>query len=314
MKKKQARKSQGKKKSSSGTAKSVSGGAKPGQKVAEDAGTAENHSPSKRKVKPVAGQSPLISVITVVRNDPEGLSRTLDSYEQQIRVGCELLVFDGASTDETMEVARKRKTLIDVLHSGKDDGIFDAMNRAVKRASGQWIIFMNAGDCFADDDVLSRVRVALSSDTDILYGDVCLSFDVGTFLRKAGHPDDLWKGMICSHQSAIVKRALLLEFPFDLRFPLSADYRFFVQSSVNGARFGYLGFPVCIFEVGGLSEQKQDAAFVETMQTRRELGLINPWRWIYLYSFRGYMLLARIAKRLIPSGAARFILGKKYRK
>ncbi|MCB1304764.1 MAG: glycosyltransferase [Leptospiraceae bacterium] len=255
-----------------------------------------------------------ISIITVVRNDPDGLGRTLDSYLAQDRTGSEILVFDGNSNDGTMDVARSYGEAIDLLHSAQDGGIFDAMNRAVERATGDWILFMNAGDCFAAKDVLARVYPELKrTDAEILYGDVFLSFEAGTFLRRAGKPTDLWKGMICSHQSAIVRKDLLQRFPFDLNFALSADYRFFVESYCNGARFSYLEFPISIFSVGGISSQKFSSAFRETMKIRKEFALLTPRRRLYLLFYRGYTMLAGFIKSMLPLSVLRAVFAGKYK-
>jgi len=114
----------------------------------------------------------VVSVITVVRNDAAGLSRTLDSVARQKRHLLEQIVIDGGSTDDTGRVLDERRTDIDVLLAEPDDGIYSGMNKGLDRASCDWVLFLNAGDRFASDNAIEQIVSATADDVDVIYSDV----------------------------------------------------------------------------------------------------------------------------------------------
>ena len=110
----------------------------------------------------------------------------------------EYIVVDGASTDDTLHVIKKHESIIDKWVSEPDEGIYDAMNKAVKMAKGEWVIFMNAGDLFASSDCIERAMY-FSKDADVVYGDVIKS---GGFVKRSCE----WHN---SHRMIFVIRAYL---------------------------------------------------------------------------------------------------------
>ena len=121
-----------------------------------------------------------VTVITVCRNHAKGLEKTIQSVESQTWQEKEYLVIDGASTDGTMEVIRQHEGSITQWISEPDLGIYDAMNKGVRLAQGQWIIFMNAGDTFASTDTLQRVFQE-PQEADVIYGDVIKGIQICLF-------------------------------------------------------------------------------------------------------------------------------------
>ena len=107
------------------------------------------------------------SIIVVTRNNAEGLGRTLQSIRQLNYGQKETIVIDGASNDNTMDVLAANKDLVTRFVSEKDTGIYNAMNKGIGYVTGDYVVFMNAGDCFADSNVLSMVN---GSDGDIILG------------------------------------------------------------------------------------------------------------------------------------------------
>ena len=91
-------------------------------------------------------RQPLVSIITVVRNDAANLARTMQSVAPFKNARIEYIVVDGASTDDTLRMAESRRDLIDLLISEPDNGIYDAMNKGIKLAHGTYLLFLNAGD------------------------------------------------------------------------------------------------------------------------------------------------------------------------
>ena len=127
-----------------------------------------------------------ISVITVVLNDCSAISETLTSVNQQTYKNKEYIVIDGWSTDGTMDVIRQHKDWIDCLVSERDQGLYDAMNKGIVRATGEYLCFMNSGDCFASEKTLQQIAdYILVNKPDYLYGDALIRDGTKLLYKKA---------------------------------------------------------------------------------------------------------------------------------
>ena len=116
---------------------------------------------------------PLVSIVTVVYNGEVFLEKTIQSVINQSYSNIEYIIIDGGSTDETVDIIKKYEDRIDYWVSEIDSGIYDAMNKGIDLASGDWINFMNAGDSFVGCNVLLNLNYFLSDiNYDIIYGDV----------------------------------------------------------------------------------------------------------------------------------------------
>ena len=206
----------------------------------------------------------IVTIITVCRNHARELERTIRSVESQTWQEKEYLIIDGASTDETLEVIRQHKDSITRWISEPDQGIYDAMNKGVKWAQGQWVIFMNAGDTFASSDTLQRV-FQVPQEADVIYGDVIK----GGNIKKAEAPHNAHRMFFC-HQSAFIKTSCLKAFPFDTRHRMSADFKQIKQLYLNGKTFKQLDFPVANFDTQGVSNTNRSAGLYDNIQVIRE--------------------------------------------
>ena len=206
----------------------------------------------------------IVTIITVCRNHAQELERTIRSVECQIWQEKEYLVIDGASTDDTQNVIKAHEASITRWVSEPDQGIYDAMNKGVKMAQGEWVIFMNAGDTFAGDDTLQRV-FGSPQDADVIYGDVIK----GELVKKAEAPRNAHRMFYC-HQSAFVKTNCLREFPFDIKHRMSADFKQVKQLYLSGKRFRQLDFPVANFDTQGVSNRNRSAGLYDNIQVIRE--------------------------------------------
>jgi glycosyltransferase involved in cell wall biosynthesis len=112
-----------------------------------------------------------VSIITVNYNDKPGLEKTIASVLSQTSTDYEFVVMDGGSTDGSVEVINQHTDRIDIAVSEKDSGVFNAMNKAIKAATGEFLIFMNGGDIFYNEKVLEEVILMLTGQADIYYGD-----------------------------------------------------------------------------------------------------------------------------------------------
>lgn len=172
--------------------------------------------------------APLISIVTINRDNAAGLYRALRSVERLNRA-CELVVVDGDSSDGSAEIARDFSHIVTTLIAEPDGGIYDAMNKGARAATGEWVIFMNSGDAFDAPEALDDLDL---DGADIVHGEARAA--------GAGHvrqyARSLWRGMAFCHQAALTRREWLEKFPFDESRRVIADWEFFVKCDRAGAK------------------------------------------------------------------------------
>jgi glycosyltransferase involved in cell wall biosynthesis len=171
---------------------------------------------------------PKVTIITVTYNAEATLERTLQSVAALDYAPLEYLLIDGGSSDGTLALLQAYEAVIDHWVSEPDEGLYDAMNKGMALASGDYLWFLNAGDEAAAPDVLQRV-FAQDVGADIYYGDTLIVDGAGQVVgpRRLQPPDrlswrDFRRGMLVSHQALIVARRLAG--PYDLSYRFSADY------------------------------------------------------------------------------------------
>ena len=173
-------------------------------------------------------KNPLISIITVVFNAEEFLEETILSILNQDYKNIEFIIIDGKSTDLTLDVIKKYHDKIDILVSEEDKGIYDAMNKGIGLANGEWLNFLNAGDLFFGNDVLTKVFEKKRTDAAFLYGKVdYYSIENGsnqTLGKKVSIRDFQTSFPIC-HQSMFFNKEIFNYFGrYDLNYKVTADY------------------------------------------------------------------------------------------
>ncbi len=184
---------------------------------------------------------PLITVVTVVRNQARDIATTIESVLRQTYDYVEYIVIDGGSTDGTMDVIRRYDGAIDYWVSEPDNGISDAFNKGLRVATGEWINFMNAGDIFASAGVLSCVAGCVDTDADILYGKANLLDRSGQVLCALGRVFDparfRWT-MTFRHQAVFHNMEYFREYgSFDMGMKISMDYELLRRKPQLSARF-----------------------------------------------------------------------------
>lgn len=179
------------------------------------------------------------SIITVTYNAEDTLERTLQSVAQQTYPHIEHLIIDGASTDKTLEIAHRYPHAI--LHSEPDHGLYDAMNKGLRLATGDFLCFLNAGDTLHSNETLAHIAVAATPMTAVLYGDTHIVDADGHFLRnrRLTPPEHLtWRsfkeGMLVCHQAFYINRQIAL--PYDLQYRFSADFDWCIRCMKEGER------------------------------------------------------------------------------
>lgn len=200
------------------------------------------------------------SIITICLNIEAEIGNTIASVINQSCTDYEYLIKDGVSSDGTVGVAESfaqafaEKGISYRIISQSDSGIYDAMNQAVREAQGEWVIFMNAGDCFANSSVLDRVnKSGCLKDADIVYGDRILRNKKLFRYQNAYALEDIRYKMPFCHQSALTKRELLQNNPYSLQYRICSDHRFYLQMYLEKKKFVYFPEAVSIYDVNGLS-------------------------------------------------------------
>ncbi len=184
---------------------------------------------------------PLFSIITITYNAAETIEVTFRSVIDQTFADYEYIVVDGASKDGTVEFLRSQEDRLALLVSEPDKGLYDAMNKGMHRARGEYLIFLNAGDTFHTKNTLADIAASIgNSRPDIIYGETALVNDKREFLRmrRLKAPEKLnWKsfrmGMLVCHQAFIAKRALAPD--YDLTYRFSSDYDWCIRCMKKAA-------------------------------------------------------------------------------
>lgn len=175
--------------------------------------------------------TPLFSIITVVRNDEEGIRKTIDSVASQSFAELQHIIVDGASTDGTLAFLKEIKSKKIKWQSEPDVGLYDAMNKGLKIANGEYVCFLNAGDTFHKAHVLEQIAKELKQyNPDILFGSQVKVYPNGNKLLVYAHDASWIKHSIpASHQACFVRTELHKKFPFDLSYRISGDYNVFAR-------------------------------------------------------------------------------------
>lgn len=175
--------------------------------------------------------TPKFSVITVCYNAEATIEDTIQSVISQTYHHVEYIIVDGASKDRTMDIVNRYREHIAIVVSERDKGLYDAMNKGIGLATGDYLCFLNAGDSFHEDDTLQQMVHSIRTPQlpDVLYGETELVDHEGHFLRmrRLSAPEVLtWKsfrqGMLVCHQAFFPRRDLVM--PYDLRYRFSADF------------------------------------------------------------------------------------------
>lgn len=194
-----------------------------------------------------------ITIITVVYNSVNLIEETINSVLNQTYTNIEYIIIDGYSTDGTIEVISKYKSKINCFISEKDHGIYDAMNKALNYVTGSWIVFMNSGDKFYNNKVLSDLN--FNSTYDLYFGATKIISNNSKFkIRYPISVDNIWKGMICCHQSIIFNSNIFKSTNFNIKYSLSADYNLIYSLVAQKAKIAYINNVIAIYFEEGVSK------------------------------------------------------------
>lgn len=192
------------------------------------------------------------SVITINYNNKNGLIRTIDSVLSLSNKDNEFIIIDGGSTDGSIDVIKQHTKDITFWVSEKDNGVYHAMNKGIAQAHGDYLIFMNSGDCFHAPDVLDYVS---EYQEDVICGKVIK----GNSYKPSGHNKqaitlvDLMRRSL-PHQAMFIKRDLLIKHPYDEKYKILSDWKFCIEAIVfDNCSFRNIDVIVADYDVSGIS-------------------------------------------------------------
>ena len=227
------------------------------------------------------------SIIVVTYNNATGLSETLQSIRALDYTDREVIVIDGASKDNTQEILSAYKDIITVAISEPDTGIYNAMNKGIKYVTGDYVVFMNAGDCFAHRTVLSLVN---NYEGDILMGGETYGGEVRMMKEQLSLYDVLSIGL--NHQAVYYRKEVLQKYGFDESYKLIADLKSVVEPLAKD-KVSITCIPeiLAICEGGGVSKQRWRETLIENRRIIDEV--VDPF-------YKGdYQKFARINNEML---------------
>ncbi|MBJ7879169.1 glycosyltransferase family 2 protein [Gelidibacter salicanalis] len=219
----------------------------------------------------------MISIIIPSFNAESTIKKTILSITDQSvdKVQYEIIVIDGQSTDSTMDVLKAYKDEIDVLVSEPDAGIYDAMNKGIKVAKGEWIYFLGADDVLYNTSVLSEVSEKLNTtNADIIYGDVVKTPSQTVYDGKFNAYKMVFKN-IC-HQAIFYHKSVFANHgTYIADYTINADWEFNFKTMLSGVRFQYIPLTVAYFNENGASGTRQDIAY--EIRRKEFFGQLPLW-------------------------------------
>lgn len=207
---------------------------------------------------------PVFSIVTITRNNLDGFRRTQESLDRQSFRNFEWLVIDGNSTDGTQSILPENAL------SEPDNGIYDAMNKGIHRSTGEYILFLNAGDTLSDADILATIaRTIAIEKPDYIYGD---ALETGGWYKKARDHHRIELGMFTHHQAMLYKRDCLGGLRYDADYKIAGDYAFTRAFLEHVKTVSYIPAAICIFETGGISQRHMRLGRIEQYKARQKAG------------------------------------------
>ena len=232
---------------------------------------------------------PIITVITVARNCENTIEDTIVNVINQKFINIEYIIIDGGSSDNTLEIIKKYERSIDYWISELDNGIYDAMNKGIDLATGDWINFMNAGDSFYNHNLFSTIFDRFEYNKfDVIYGDFIAKEDINrSEVRVHAKPiKKIFSGMVFSHQSVIIKSKIIKLYPFDLKYKIAADYNQTLLLFTNNYKFLNTKLIFSKMTIDGVSYSNLETireyiSVVKKYNTKRWILFFIPFFQIY---------------------------------
>jgi glycosyltransferase involved in cell wall biosynthesis len=257
---------------------------------------------NKKKIKSSNPNKPLITIVTVCLNAENNIKKTIKSVIEQSYDNIEYIIIDGGSTDNTLSIIKRNEHNVDYWISETDKGIYDAMNKAIEVANGEWINFMNAGDQFFDKKTCETfVKKSFNTTSHIIYGNYSVNYNNNLYINKKAFSKLTIYKLPTTHQSFFVKRSLYEKQKYNTKFDIGADFDFYLRCIKNQYTFRHIDLTISVILSGGISDDSR-------VKTLNEYCIISNLYFPHYYNTLFYKLL--LTKETIKKFAKK-ILGDK---
>lgn len=226
-----------------------------------------------------------LSIITICFDEVSSIRRTIESVLLQTYADFEYIVIDGNSSDGTTDIIAEFKDNIDIFISEPDSGIYNAMNKGLRKAKGDYVIFLNGGDYFTSNNVIKNVINHLA-DYEIVFGDIIKSnssHENTTSLSKTTLDPFTFFTHTLPHQGTFIKRELFNRFGlYDESFQIMGDYEFFKRVIVKfKVKAGYIPITIAIFNTDGISSNPRYRRLQKREAARARLMTYGLFRFLF---------------------------------
>lgn len=248
-------------------------------------------------------RTPHISIVTINFNHLKDLEKTFANVISQTYKDIEYIIIDGGSQDGTVDFLQKHTNYLSYWISERDNGIYDAMNKGVKVAKGEWIIFMNSGDTFSQENTIEQVAPYLDRSNDVVYGGYESVTDDRYGCRISHRqPSDLsliWHQIPTCHQSVFVRKELQSQYPFDTSLSWCADHDFLARLYQLGAKFQEIPTIIAKFDASGGAPRDLLTYTRERWSIcRKYFGRTRVQELFFLNEYRSFWLQKNVNQRL----------------
>ena len=206
-----------------------------------------------------------LSIITINYNNSLGLQKTIESVVKQSYTEFDYIVIDGGSNDDSVSIIKKYTNKINYWVSEADKGVYDAMNKGILKANGDYLLFLNSGDSFYGKDVLENFRIVTDQiNTPIIYGNsnfTCSGKKDWVQCPPGSLNKNYWFRYTLNHQATFIKRTLFNDFgSYNTDFPFLSDFEFFLKVFLKHGKdaFYYTNTIICNYDESGLSSKPEN--------------------------------------------------------
>ena len=246
-----------------------------------------------------------LSIITINLNNAEGLRKTIESVINQTFTDFEYIVIDGASTDKSVDILKQYANKITYWISEPDTGIYNAMNKGLQLAKGEYVHFLNSGDFLPDNNVYEKLDEMSEMTADVIYGNRIHIYSEEKQVLSKGLAksdlsfDDAYRGLI-PHSSTLTKRNLFDKYGlFNESFKIVSDTEFFLKAiGLGKCSIEYVDLTISCFDMNGISKNAQTSALcqLEFEKMKKEVlsqELVEAYEFTQKYGYK----MKRINKR-----------------
>lgn len=249
-----------------------------------------------------------LSIITVNYNNLKGLQKTMMSISSQTFEEYEWIIIDGGSTDGSKEEIEQLASVPDnhvsYWCSQPDNGVYNAMNKGIAQSHGQYLCFMNSGDCFCNASTLADV-FSSHHEATIVFGDWIFETSEGDVKVQFPYPFELYDFYIRNicHQAMFILGEWHKKHLYDESYKILADYKNWAQAAVDGCSFEHVPYTICRCEDGGLSNRPSQKLYLEQKKVKSEMWPLPVLTSIHnLHDFRSDFCINKVRELLSAGG------------